>query len=791
MAFGVKYRFNVYSYHIGTYWRVDLSEDGYSGSINSSVDLDAAAAVNLNLEGVGGEKFFTASEAAIKGSSVSLTVCIDSDELKDSFSEFSTEAEGKFMLSLYKGTAPGNESLYGHLVVQPDVFMFPYEDYPYFITILATDELGSLSGIPFLNSSSEPYLARQPIMYFIFEILGKLTLGAAKNVKTVCNLFAEGMVTDDPLYQATIDPTKYVIEEGRENETVWNCADVLNDILKSFGAVLTLGEGDVFLIRRLDEMAADSFQENTYTIHSEVNSSATITDHVVATNTNTDDSIMAFINSASVSAQWRWKRVSLRIYTGGNENFVFRGGLSPDQWLNDNELLNWDFEYKGPSFVFVVKYGATTPFPAVPIIQRVEIFEQVDHIGGVYIDGDTANSTIYSFSVQLEGDILILDHALGAEPFEVDSEVFITKANTAVLPTPLGNDRSYQVHSYDGGDTFLRLKNSGETSVIDLTGSASGNLFVGQKETTELTYGVQVNGYQTAEYTTGDITNKIGLKTDAVYVLAGTGNSFSLSFFWKILFSNSDTYQANPAYGYWQLTITNSAGTVYYYDKAAFDWQTTATANILEDDLMAYGWKYEHVDSLDIPTDGSLVFTVYQPSSFSNSDLLGVQVANIDSSLTIGGVTDAEYIDKTAEVGENYAYTANRLELYTGDLPATSYRGHVGFSGQLANNWYRRGVSETKELTDILLQTYLNNYGRTTLKVQGTLMGDFLPHQVIQDANMAYEREGSTVTPRLVLLGGSYNLEDGVWSGEWVEMVAGGIVSDVEVFGATFDITFK
>lgn len=769
MAFATKYRFHLYGFYVGTYWKIDLQKDGYVGSINSSENLDAAAALVINLEGMGGEKYFTATGSRLKSTSATLQIFVDNATIKEELDEFATLTNASWKMLIYKGTASGNETIWAELMIQPDVYSHPYEDFPYFISITATDELGRLNAIPFDNSGTA-YTARDSYMTYIMAILGKLNI--SRQVKSVCNVFASGMATDDPLWQATVDPTKYVNNAGRENEEVWNCADVLNDLLAAFGAVMLLGRGNAWTIRRINELAADSFQENTYSAASGVASSAAVSDHIISTNGNTDDSIMTFINSPMISVGWRWKRVGLRIFTGGNENFVFRGDLSPAYWTGLNSLLYWFEVNKGPSADPTVKYGATTPFPAVELIERVEIFEDVKYMGGVYINGDIPNSTIHTWLADQTFNDLILGTGTTDEIYSVDDEVFLMKANDAVMPVPLGDNRSYFIKQFTGGDfRYPQLSLTQGGAVIDLTSDGSGTRFIGLAATEQLTYAVQINGYQTAEYSSGDITNKNGIYTAGVWVLAGSGNTISISFFWRLIFDNADAFQSDAAYGYWQLTISTPGGTIYYYNKTTFAWQTTAVANVLEDDLKAYDWRHERVDSSTIPADGRMEFWIYQPSSASNTELLGMQVANIESSFTIGGVTDAEYIDKVCEVGEDFAYTADTIELYSGDLPSTAYKGYVGYGGALAVNWYRRGVSETKELTDILLQCMMNNCGRTSLKVSGNLMGDFVPDQIIEDSNLQYEREGGTVTPRLMLLGGSLNVEEGLWSGEWVEIV--------------------
>jgi len=776
MAWGTKYRFNIYSHLVGTYWKADLALKDYEGAITTGVELSAEAALTISLEGQGGSKYLTANGNALKGTSATLSICIENSTQAAAFLAFATVEVEEWKLLIYKGTAPGNETIYHELFIQPDVYQFPYSAYPYFIQLTANDEIGRLNSVSFAQSSGARYTVRATIMYFIFECLNKL--GINREVREVCNLYCaetDAAAADSSLAQVTVDPKKYLNRIGREDEAPMSCHEVLNDIFKTFGIVMHLGSDNRWFLKRVNEIAGTSYIQRILSDATSVESSATITNHLVATNTETGDGIVTFINNPTVVMDWRWKRAEIQFFVGLARTFVLDGDFAPDKWTDENTLANWDKFFRFPSVNHTLTY----------VRRPVDVLRTYQ--AGRYIDGDIANSSLFEFTVNTGTSYIQATDSLDGYPsfFKVEDKVILSAASGSTLPAPLLPGQVYYVINMqtsppdadsDADVHQFRLSLTAGGGFINITTNGTGTFFIGKEEQSEFDWVAQLNGYQTALWSDDVIDNKAGIKSDPVEVVAGGGTSFELSFWWRIIFDNGLIIQDNPAEAYYLAVLETPAGSKYYYDNATLTWELAASAsditvNVLADSAKLYNWTRQPIQPASFPADGFFYFILLTPSSASNTDTLGVQYGNIKSAFLINGSSDIEYVAKEAEIGSDYAYNAEPIVVLTGDTPSDIYSGFIGApGGGLTTDWYRRGVTETKELLDILLQSYMNNYGRTTRKITGTLMANFSADKCVKDSNLDYPEGAGTHTPVFMITGGTLNVENGTWDAEFTEI---------------------
>lgn len=753
MAYGVKHRFEVYSYTVGTYWKVDLAKDGYVGAINTDSQLDASAPLTISKEGEGGGKFYTSQGNVIKGSSATLRVMIENATQRTNFMDFAVVAEKEWKMLIYKGTTSANATLYHELFIQPDVYQFDYNDYPYFIELNANDEVGRLNAEPFVLGGTVRYTDRKSIMYFIFQILGKL--GISREIKEIVNVYSQEMTQTagfSPLIQASIDPTKYVDNKGRENEEPWDCHRVMNDMLKPFGAIMFLGSDNRWVIARISELAAASYTQRIITDATTVASSAVIDSHQKSTNSLTTNSIVTFINNAKTIMDWRWKRARIKFFVGDSGNFVFDNDLDPSAWVNDLTLKTWTKIVSPPDSDFTWTYERAAPF--------AEVF---------YMD-DTPRTFTVNTTDNYIGSIS------GDHGWVDGTRVIFTKTNGASLPTGIDNDRPYYlVNAGVGGGGTFQLAQLENGTAFSINSAGSGDFWVGKVGVESVSYAAQLNEYIDTFWTSGSIQNNNGIKSKAVDILQQAGNTFTLSFYWKVnALPLLDRY-TQEVRGYYAITVTEADDTVHYFNTEASTWGETPYFNALDDASKRYRWIKENAAG-SFPADGKFQLALYQASVEATLDVQNIQYGGITGEVLIGGDLDIEFIQKTGIVGEDYAYDAPTIELLSGDAPSNIYQGSICIdsivNNQLATQWRRKGVQETRELTDILLQDYMNNYGRSTIKVIGDLMADLKPEDVVSDANLAFIREDAEVTPKFLLNGGTLNVEDGIWSGEFIEVVA-------------------
>lgn len=103
---------------------------------------------------------------------------------------------------------------------------------PYPVTIVATDGLADLKNYDYLDKDENKYREDQNTLTAITEILAKTDLSI--NILSAINRYEEDMnqtSNDDPLNQCEFDPETFY-----HNNSIKNCAEVLEEILKPFGA---------------------------------------------------------------------------------------------------------------------------------------------------------------------------------------------------------------------------------------------------------------------------------------------------------------------------------------------------------------------------------------------------------------------------------------------------------------------------------------------------------------------------------------------------------------------------
>ncbi|MCE7996420.1 MAG: hypothetical protein HEP71_30865 [Roseivirga sp.] len=736
-----------------------MAKKDYTGT-NRELGQAGQSPASLRYEGQGGTKFTGASRNVITGSSLTFKLLVNNPADRDAFREFSTSSEDEWLAILDYGDSPGSFGQVWKGFLLPEVYTFPHDGFPYEVSITATDGVGRLNGIKFEQTNGQRYSETNSFMFFFYEIMNKL--GITREVQDIVNVYCTGMSqnpTDSALMQAKIDPTKYLRNKGRENETVWDCLSVLNDMMLPFLARVRQGSQTQWQIVRVPELALGSTIKRTVTAFDTVDSSTQDGSHLKHCTPANVANPIRFIGRPTVRMDWRWKRVAIQIYPGESGNFILDGDLNPSSWLNVNTLINWTVENRGPNPDYNFSY------------QRIEVFEDVDYLAGVYIPEDLEESTVYKFTGDNSTDEVTVLSGGAEGPYKVGDKVFLTKADTAVMPAPLINDRTYYVTILnDPNSNKVRLSQTSGGTSLNLATDGSGDLFIGKSETVQLSYAVQINGYQTAYWVGGDITNKNGIESRPVDVIAGSGNSFELAFFWKMIFDNNYQFQTEKADAYYQLIITTNGGTRYFFHKSTGTWSTVATAIKLEDDSKGYGWIRERVEPAEITVDGKLTLLLYQPSSSANMDTLGVQYANIQADFNISGEVDIEFIEKVAEVGADYSEEVEPFELYSGDLPSSVFTGHISVGSNLATGWRRRDIFESKELTDLMLQGLLNNYGRSTITVTGTLHGDIMIDDIISDINLRYNNGEEEITPKLMITGVVWDVKNGTWTGEFKEI---------------------
>ena len=136
-----------------------------------------------------------------------------------------------------------------------------YEDFvndKWVMSIDCVDGLGNLENLSYVNSSGVPFSGNQKLIEIISNCL--LRTGTSKDIYTNIDTYYTGLATNlDVLDNVYYNADRFIKDDG---ETIMSCAEVLNDVLAPFNAVITSASGDpaftnVWYIYKLNQLFND------------------------------------------------------------------------------------------------------------------------------------------------------------------------------------------------------------------------------------------------------------------------------------------------------------------------------------------------------------------------------------------------------------------------------------------------------------------------------------------------------------------------------------------------------
>jgi len=225
MSYGVKYR-NTYTDLLGVSHQVDILEEGYSGSITTV--YATSDPVIFAWDPSDDTKYPTTIVS-------SMDINLRSPS-RQYFRSLFTASKFKYQVKHYTAAA---EDWIGFLI--PDLYTEAYESKDFAVNLKATDGLGLLVNMDFVDANGDAYTGLKSDFDIIKIMLDKI--GNERAIITAVNIFETTMANtdyDDPLKQAY---TNCDIFYGM------NCADVLAEILKPYGAILFQSKEGWFVVR--------------------------------------------------------------------------------------------------------------------------------------------------------------------------------------------------------------------------------------------------------------------------------------------------------------------------------------------------------------------------------------------------------------------------------------------------------------------------------------------------------------------------------------------------------------
>jgi len=216
MAFATKYQMTFRDYEDNT-WYVYFQEDGFAGSVTEFTP--GADPVNIN---------WNASNKyqPIVGSFAHIQMVYESD-----MDSLYTEESDTIYVIIKKAADTKWEGF-----LSPGQYVRQFNEAKHYVTFTASDGLGELKNIKFLDDSDDPYFYQQTEISIIADILAKTNI--SNSILEAVDVFESGYdtaATDSTFLQTYIYTGKYYNEITEESQ---DCYTVLEEILKKYGATI-------------------------------------------------------------------------------------------------------------------------------------------------------------------------------------------------------------------------------------------------------------------------------------------------------------------------------------------------------------------------------------------------------------------------------------------------------------------------------------------------------------------------------------------------------------------------
>jgi hypothetical protein len=333
MALAEKYRVHVDHQFGGDSRYVRIFAEGYSGGVTELTSTGVP--VILDYPGSDNGVF-----DPIFGSELSVNIW---NLTADQFIEFATAKNRDYAAVLYNDTVASIE-WQGWLL--PSEQEEPWNQAPYETELIFNCGLGMLVDYDYLDTDGTYYQGRDNIKdIIILDILSKIypstvsgiSRPALINIISLLETTLALNVTNNCLADIYLNRDKYINEDG----TVWNCLDVLKDILTIYGAQILMGVFGSWWLRRVRDYSIfyDSYDIpfQNYTAAGSVIGSGSITPAAYAkamTGPQARSSMVGWVDgSQRVRYERAFKEIRLKQFHGYT-NIVEAGDFFTEDWVD-------------------------------------------------------------------------------------------------------------------------------------------------------------------------------------------------------------------------------------------------------------------------------------------------------------------------------------------------------------------------------------------------------------------------------------------------------------------------
>ncbi|WP_339755193.1 hypothetical protein [Algoriphagus aquimarinus] len=326
MAYNTKYRIE-FSDINGKNVTVNIKSLNYQNEV-IYIDKLSDSPLQVKVNGDGQDKYIP-----FKTSEVILSLL---SEIDYQYFEFSSFEEKQYVLDV---VIEGNIKWSGFLV--PDNYREAYDTAPYYISMVATDYLSTLSDYDFTDAEDSFNLGLMKPIDIILLCLNKLELNI--DLWDAGNVFPEGGTVDESgLAQCYVDTSKYIKGFGTETETPSSCKEVMEDILACFGLTLFQNNGHWEL------NSFDNFSKSYYVYNFGGFFLEKLDSDVIR---QIDDSDLYLVKQETeLEVEGAYRKVNL-VHNLGRKNLSVRGGgFTGNDWISDNEHRYFTYTGSGGTF---------------------------------------------------------------------------------------------------------------------------------------------------------------------------------------------------------------------------------------------------------------------------------------------------------------------------------------------------------------------------------------------------------------------------------------------------------